>query len=85
MKNTTQDNLNRAVSLLNFENENRGKLRKVLSKKYKIPQLYVSMLVHKIFQRLGNYDFTWPPKAYTTLWEQVDQIASEEAKTLNFQ
>ena len=85
MRNTRQNELSRAVQLLNFEQENMSKAEKVLTKKYKIPQYYISLIVHKIFQRLGNYDFTWPPKSYKSLWDQFDQIASEEVRRLNFQ
>ena len=85
MKNVTQNELSRAVHLLNFEQENMGKAEKVLINKYKIPQYYISLITHKIFHRLGTYDFTWPPKSYKTLWDQFHQIASEEVNRLNFQ
>lgn len=81
MRYTSQNELNRAVSLLNFEQENMTKAKNVLSKKYKIPQYYISLIVHKIFYRLGTYDFTWPPKSYTSLWDQFHQVASEEVKS----
>ncbi|CAG0898666.1 unnamed protein product, partial [Cyprideis torosa] len=57
MKNNYSNELNRAVSLLNFEQENMGKAKNVLMKKYKIPQYYLSLIVHKIFIRLSTYDF----------------------------
>jgi len=85
MRNTTQNELSRVVHLLNFEQENMSKAEKVLTKKYKIPQYYISMIAHKIFHRLGTYDFTWPPKNYKSLWDQFHQIASEEVRMLNFQ
>ncbi|MEM9546537.1 MAG: hypothetical protein AAGA77_11230 [Bacteroidota bacterium] len=85
MKNVTQNELSRAVRLLNFEQENMSKAEKVLVSKYKIPQYYISLVAHKIFHRLGTYDFTWPPKSYKNLWDQFHQIASEEVNRLNFQ
>ena len=85
MRETVNNDLNRAVKLLNFEQENMDKAKSVLTSRYKIPQLYLSLIVHKIFYRLGNYEFTWPPKSYQSLWDQFHQIASEEVKMLNFQ
>jgi len=85
MRVTTKNDLNRAVSLMNFEQENMSKAKSLLKTKYKIPQYYLSLIVHKIFYRLGTYDFTWPPKHYTSLWDQFHQIASEETQTLKLQ
>ena len=85
MRHTTENDLNRAVSLLNFEQENMSEAKSLLITKYKIPQFHLSLIVHKIFHRLGTYDFTWPPKNYISLWDQFHQIASEEVKYLNFQ
>ena len=85
MRETVNNDLNRAVKLLNFEQENMAKAKNVLKSRYKIPQLYLSLIVHKIFHRLGNYEFTWPPKGYQSLWDQFHQIASEEVRMLNFQ
>ena len=85
MRNTSRDDLNRAVSILNFEQENMSMAKKVLRAKYDIPQFHLSQIMHKIFHRLGTYDSTWPPKNYTSIWDQFHQIASEEVKTLNFQ
>lgn len=85
MRQTIQNELNRAVRLLNFEQENMGEAKNVLSRKYNIPQYYLSLIAHKIFQRLGTYDFTWPPKSYISLWDQFHQIASEEVKMMDYQ
>lgn len=85
MRQKQKDDLNRAVSLLNFEQENMSEAKSLLSTKYEIPQFYLSLIVHKIFHRLGNCDFTWPPKSYTSLWDQFHQIASEEVRYLKFQ
>ncbi len=85
MRDTARNELNRAVSLLNFELENMSKAKNVLAKKYKIPQFYLTLIAHKIFHRLGTCDFTWPPKGYATLWDQFHLIALEEMRILNFQ
>ncbi len=85
MRKTSNNELNRAVLLLNFEQENMDEAKNVLTNKYKIPQYYLSLIVHKIFHRLGTYDFTWPPKSYSTLWDQFHYIALEEVRMLNFQ
>jgi len=85
MNDTIKNDLNRAVKLLNFEQDNMIKAQNVLTRKYKIPKFYLSLIVHKIFHRLGNYEFTWPPKGYQSLWDQFHEIASEEVKMLNFQ
>jgi len=85
MRHTSRDNLNRAVSILNFEQENLNEVKNVLKSKYNIPHLYLSLILHKIFHRLGTCDFTWSSKSYSSLWDEFHQIALEEVKTLNYQ
>ena len=85
MKTTENNDLMRAVNLLNFEQENMGEAQNVLRLKYKIPHFYISMLIHRIFHRLGNYEFTWPPKKFTSLWDQFHHVASEEVQLLQTQ
>lgn len=85
MKEIYDNDLNRAVSLLNFEKENRSAAMHVLFNKYKIPKLYLSFIIHKIFIRLGNYDFNGYNKRFSNTWDLFHQAATEEIKTLNFQ
>lgn len=85
MRNTNTSDLNRAVKLLNFEQENMDKAESVLKTKYNIPQYYLSLITHKIFLRLSTYDFSFSNEKYPSIWDQFHQLASEEVKTLRFQ
>lgn len=85
MRNKNTNELTRAVSLLNFEQENRDKAQKVLIKKYNIPQFYISLIVHKIFNKIGTYDFTLSNKKSPSFWDQFHQFASEEVKSFSIQ
>lgn len=85
MRNTYSNELNRAVSLLNFEQENRDKAKVVLNKKYKIPHYYLSLLAHKIFIRLSTVDFSFKSNKYASHWDQFHKIASEEVNALKLQ
>ena len=82
MRNTITNDLNRAVSILNFEQENMDKAKKVLTMKYNIPQYYLSLIAHKIFIKLGTYDLALPNNKYSSLWDQFHHVASEEVKSL---
>ena len=83
INNNTKNELNRAVSLLNFEKENRSKAKNVLIKKYNIPQYNISILVHKIFYRLGTYNRTLLASNNESLWDQFHVAASEELNILD--
>ena len=85
MKEIYDNDLNRAVSLLNFEKENRSLAMRVLLNKYKIPKYYLSLLIHKIFIRLGNYDFSFSNNNVNSTWDLFHLAASEEIKAINFQ
>ncbi|MDF1698248.1 MAG: hypothetical protein P1U56_20535 [Saprospiraceae bacterium] len=85
MRDTYNNELSRAVSLLNFEHENRTKAKNVLSNKYKIPHYYLTLIVNKIFIRLGSYSLSMSGKSSYTLWDQFHQVASEEVKSLQLQ
>lgn len=84
MINNTTNELNRAVSLLNFEKENMSKAKNLLIKKYDIPHYYISILVHKIFYRLGTYNLQLRGISNESLWDQFHIAASEELNTSDF-
>ena len=82
MKNVNTNELNRAVSLLNFEQENRDEAKKVLNTKYNIPKNYISLILHKIFNKLGSSALSGIEKRNISFWDQFHLIASEEVKSL---
>jgi hypothetical protein len=84
MINNTTNELNRAVSLLNFEKENMGQAKKLLIKKYNVPQYYISILLHKIFYRLGTYNLSLRSINNESLWDQFHVAVSEELKGIDF-
>ena len=84
MRNYSYHNeLNRAVSLLNFEQENLGKVKAVLSRKYNIPKYHLTSFVQKIFIRLGKEERVDSNTMQYSLWDQFHQVASEEVKSLH--
>ena len=83
MINNTTNELNRAVSLMNFEKENMSKVKSVLINKYNIPHYYITKLVHKIFNRLGTYNLTLCALNNESLWDQFHIAASEELNALD--
>ena len=83
MRNYSYNNeLNRAVSLLNFEQENWGEAKELLSSKYNIPKYYLTLIVQKIFIRLGKEERLDYGTPQYSIWDQFHQVASEEVKSL---
>ena len=82
MRNTYNNELNRVVSLLNFEQENLGQAKEVLSSKYNIPKYYLSLIVQKIFIRLEKEKNLISGTKKYSIWDQFHQVASEEVKRL---
>ena len=83
MINKPTNELNRAVRLLNSEKENRSKAKNVLIEKYNIPQNNLSMLLQKIFYKLGRYNRSLSIVNNESLWEQFHIVATEELITLD--
>ena len=82
MRTLVKNELNHAVSLLNFEQENKEVAKRILRYRYNIPMNFINLVSHKIFFRLSNWEFSHSSIRRRSFWDQFHQIAREEVKLI---
>lgn len=75
-------NLEVAVKLMKFHQENIHATERILNDKYKIPSTDLSFVNHKIFERLNTYCNNLHIKSTMVLWNTFHKLAAQEANVL---
>ena len=78
-------NLEMAVTLMKFHQDNMQTTERLLIEKYAIPNTDISLINHKIFEKLSTYCNTLHFKSTMVLWNTFHKLAAQEANVLKQQ
>lgn len=85
MLRVANNDLSRVVNILNFEYENMSRAVVLLREVYKVPQRILPLVVHTVFQRLGDNDGSDRTTPSLSFWDQFHYLALDETRRLGLQ